>query len=81
MTRHSTPKRLLNFGKDKVMAAVLDKLAPPVSADADPETRSANAALRAGLTERIGPMIHQRKRGSADAAHTAALGGGRRRSR
>jgi hypothetical protein len=59
MTRHSTPKRLLNFAKDKVIAGVLDKLAPPASADADPEARSANAALRAGLRERIVPLVEQ----------------------
>lgn len=59
MTRHSTPKRLLNFAKDKVIAGVLDKLAPPVSADADPEARIANTALRAGLRERIVPLVEQ----------------------
>lgn len=59
MTRHSTPKRLLNFSKEKVIATVLDKLAPAASANAADDERENNAALRKGLRERIAPLVEQ----------------------
>lgn len=59
MTRHSTPKRLLNFTKDKLIAKLVDELAPPIAGDADEAERAANLGLRDGLRARVASMVDQ----------------------
>ncbi len=59
MTRHSTPKRLLNFTKDKLIAKLVDELAPSVPGDADEAERAADQGLRDGLRARVASIVEQ----------------------
>ena len=59
MTRHSTPKRLLNFTKDKLIAKLVDELAPSVPGDADEAGLAANQGLRDGLRARVASILDQ----------------------
>lgn len=62
MTRHSTPKRLTNFTKDKLIAKLVDELAPSAPGDADEAERAANQGLRDGLRTRVASIVDQENR-------------------
>lgn len=59
MTRHSTPKRLLNFTKEKLIGKLVDELAPSAPGGADEAERAANQGLRDGLRTRVASMVDQ----------------------